>query len=128
MRVAVNKIEGVTSTTVSLNDGMATVQLAPANRVSIEEIREVIRANGFTPKQAEVRVSGVLIQRGDTLALSVTGGRQLFALQDFPGERQLDAVRQMPPNKPIIVTGQVAASSDRSAKSYVLLVRSAGLE
>lgn len=124
MRVAVSKIEGVTSATVSLNKGMATVQLAPSNRVSIEEIREVIRSNGFTPKEAEVRVAGVMIQRGDTLALSIPGTPELFALQDFPEGRELDVLRQVAPNTAVTLMGQMPASTGRSAKLQVLLVRS----
>ncbi len=112
--------------TVSLNEGMTTVQLAPSNQVRIEQIREVIRSNGFTPKEADVRVAGVLMQRGDSLGLAVPGAEELFVLQDYPGvSGQLSALRQLRPNERITITGQVPASEGRSAKtSRVLLVRS----
>ncbi len=126
MRVAIEKIEGVTSASVSLNEGMTTIQFGASNSVRIEQIREVIRKNGFTPKEAEVRVAGVLIQRGDTLALAIAGTDELLLLQDFPGASgQISALRQIQRNETITVAGQVTASVSRSAKSArVLLVRS----
>ena len=126
MRVAVSKIEGVTSATVSLNEGMTTVQFASSNSVRIEQIREAIRSNGFTPKDAEIRVAGVLIHRGDTLLLAVPGAEESFLLQDSMAlQGQVSALRRLPPNERITVTGQVPASDGRSANtSWVLLVRS----
>jgi copper chaperone CopZ len=47
--VAVGKIDGVRDVKVSLNEGRATIQFAAANRVSIEQVRKAIRANGFAP-------------------------------------------------------------------------------
>jgi copper chaperone CopZ len=126
VRVAIDKIEGVTSTTVSVNEGMTTEQFASSNSVRIEQIREVIRSNGFTPKEADVRVAGLLVHRGDTLALAIPGAEELFPLQDYPGvSGQLSVLRQFRPNERITITGQVPASQGRSAKpSRVLLVRS----
>lgn len=126
MRVAIDKIEGVTSTTVSLNEGMTTVQLAPSNQVRIEQIREVIRANGFTPKEADVRVTGVLVHRADNVALAVPGADELFLLWAPPSAAdQLSALRKFAPNQLVTVFGRVPASDRRhAASSRVLLVRS----
>ena len=52
MRVAVRKLDGVRSVTVSLNDGYADILLASQNTVTVERIREAIRRNGFTPREA----------------------------------------------------------------------------
>ncbi len=125
MRVAIEKIEGVTSASVSLNEGMTTIQFDASNSLRIEQIREVIRKNGFTPKEAEIRVAGVLIQRGDTLALSMPGAEEPLILQEFPGvSGPIGALRQRPPNETITVAGQVPASEGRERSSRVLLVRS----
>ena len=126
MRVAIEKIEGVTSVSVSLNEGMTTIQFAASNSVRIEQIREVIRKNGFTPKEAEIKVAGLLNVRGDTLALASPGVDEPLLLQDFPGTSQpISALRQLSPNATITVAGQVPASEGRSAKpSQVLFVRS----
>lgn len=111
MRVAIEKIEGVTSATVSLNEGMTTVQFASSNSVSIEQIPDAIRSNGFTPKEPDVRVAGVLIHRGDTLALAVPGAQDVLLLREFPGASgQITALRALRPNERITFAGQVPVS------------------
>lgn len=69
VRVAVSNVSGVDSVRVSLNQGLAAVWLKPENTVSIEEIREAIRSNGFTPKAATVRAMGRIVEDSGELAL-----------------------------------------------------------
>lgn len=87
MRVAVQKLEGVESVSVSLSDGLAEVRLAAVNPVTIARIREVIRSNGFTPKDAEVVVNGVLVEHGGAPALAMEGATPAFRLMDSPQSR-----------------------------------------
>lgn len=54
------KLDGVTNATVSLNDGYARVEFTDDNSVTLERIRETIRENGFTPKDATLIVVGSL--------------------------------------------------------------------
>jgi len=74
VRVAVRRIEGVASVTVSLDSGRATIRFAAENRATLDQIRETIRRNGFTPKSAEVRIRGTLVERDGKLALALPGG------------------------------------------------------
>lgn len=53
-------LPGVQSVTVSLNNGYAEVSLASDSKTSLADIREVIRKNGFTPKDAQVQLEGTL--------------------------------------------------------------------
>lgn len=71
------KLPGVLHATVTLNDGKAVVDLAPDNQVTLAEIREVIRHNGFTPKDASVTASGTLQKSGDRYYLSVNSATRL---------------------------------------------------
>ncbi len=48
------KLPGVESATVKLNEGRAVLQLKPDNRVTIAQVRERVRQNGFTPRAAVV--------------------------------------------------------------------------
>lgn len=63
------KLPGVTSVRVSLNEGKAAVTLEPNNATTLASIREVIRHNGFTPKDAQVLIAGQLEERGRELWL-----------------------------------------------------------
>ncbi len=73
MRVAVKKIDGIDAVEVSLNRGVVVIRLRPENRVTLEQVREAIRENGFTPKEAEVRARGTVVQDGGHLALALPG-------------------------------------------------------
>lgn len=84
MSVALKKIDGVQDVKVSLNEGRADVELKPGNRVRLDRIREVIRSNGFTPKGANVTVSGTLVLSERRLALHVNGSDVVYLLWDAP--------------------------------------------
>jgi copper chaperone CopZ len=58
-------LSGVEQVTVSLNDGYAEVHLSDDSQATLAEIREIIRKNGFTPKDADVHVSGKVVQSND---------------------------------------------------------------
>jgi hypothetical protein len=126
VRVVVGKIEGVRSVKVSLKEGVATIQLAPDNRVTLSKIRDAIRANGFTAREAEVRVAGSLVQRGDTLTLVVPGTDDVFVLEDAPGSRgTVAALRGLRLGAQVILAGRVPAPRPRRAGGPErLLVRS----
>ena len=71
MRVALSKVDGVQSVTVSLEKAAADIQLRPGNRVTLAQLRQIIRNNGFVPKEANVTVIGTLVERGGKPALDV---------------------------------------------------------
>ena len=119
------KIDGVTSVAVSLNEGTVTLGFAPDNRVSLERIRETIRSNGFTPREAELRVTGQIVVRGDSLVLAVQQTGDSFVLEDAPDAvgRTAD-IRRNRAGATITVSGQVPAEDPQSRSGrWRLLVR-----
>ena len=126
MRVVVGKIEGVQSVNVSLKDGVATIRFAPSNRVPVSRIRDAIRSNGFTAREAIVTVAGSLTRRGDTLALVVPGSGDVFVMRDAPGAAGTTAeLRRRGINSRVEVAGQVSRPANRRGPSpEVILVRS----
>ena len=128
MRVAVGKIDGVRDVKVSLNEGLATIQFAPTNHVSIDQVRKAIRSNGFTPRQAEVRVAGLLVSEGDSLLLKVSGSDDAFALQDGAATVGLLAnLKKTRLGTRVTLDGQIPERSRgaRPDARLVLLMRSA---
>jgi len=73
------KLSDVRSVRVSLNEGKAVVALAPGSRTTIEQIREVIRHNGFTPREARAVLIGRVIREGDRWLIDT--GSQRFVLE-----------------------------------------------
>jgi len=84
VRVAVQKIEGVDAVEVSLNRGIVEIRLKPENGVSLEQVREAIRVNGFTPKEALIRARGTVVEDSGALALALSGREAAFRLAAHP--------------------------------------------
>jgi hypothetical protein len=126
VRVVVGKIEGVQSVKVSLKEGVATIHFAPANRVTLSQIRDAIRSNGFTAREAEIRVAGSLVRRGDTLALIVPGTDEVFVLRDGPGAAGVVAqLRRRDPSMRVVLAGQVPRPTSQKRRGpEPMLVRS----
>lgn len=105
MRVALQKIDGVESVEVSLNEGMATIQFKPGNEVTVDEVRQVAIDSGFTPKHATVRIAGTAIHR-ELPALEVTGSGIVYLLEDHPSSKGIAReIHDGFSGREIIVTG-----------------------
>lgn len=105
MSVALKKIEGVASVTVSLNEGSAEIRFEPSNSVTPAQIREAIRRNGFTPKDAEVRAAGRVVERGGRPAFEVSGIALVYVLDG--ADRVVEAVRKLPAGSRVVLRGRL---------------------
>lgn len=54
LETSLKKLPGVKTVSVSLNRGTATIELKPGNQVTVEDIKAVVRKNGFTPKETKI--------------------------------------------------------------------------
>ena len=52
------KMDGIQSVRVSLNDGLTILDLKPGNTVTLAKIRQIIKSNGFVSKEASVLARG----------------------------------------------------------------------
>lgn len=82
------KLHGVTSVRVSLNEGKAVVALAPDSRTTLPQIREVIRHNGFTPKDARATLVGRVMREGDQWWIDTGSGRFFLEADSAVLQRQ----------------------------------------
>lgn len=71
------KVEGVQNVRVGLKDGLTVLDLRPDNKVTLAQLRTVIKNNGFVSKEAQVTARGSV--SGDTFEVSGTGERLPFA-------------------------------------------------
>jgi copper chaperone CopZ len=78
--VAVKKVKGVESVTVTLKNGLVSINLAPGNKVTLAEMRTLIKSNGFNPKEATVVVQGVVSASAEGQALKVSGTDEVLVL------------------------------------------------
>lgn len=58
IEMGLKKLDGVTSVRVSLNEGKAILAFESDSDTSLAQVQEVIRHNGFTPKEAVIKLVG----------------------------------------------------------------------
>src|SRR5689334_4715995 len=102
------KVPGVSSVRVSLNDGLTILDFAPSNTVTLANLRQVIRNNGFVTKEAKITARGAVTASGSTAMFEVSGSRE-----------RLTVVGHVGPSADAIVTGTVDLSDPKSFKIAV---------
>ena len=125
MRVAVRKLDGVESVDVSLERGAASIALRPGNRITLPQLRQIIKNNGFTAKDATVTAIGTVIERGGKPALSVTGTDVVWLLapraaNDAAYADAMQRVKAQQP-APVEAAGTVAAPANENQPEVLLL-------
>jgi copper chaperone CopZ len=123
--VAVQEIDGVESVNVSLNDGLAVISFSAGTRASVAEIRRAISENGFSPKSADVRISGTVERNAAEggLFLRIPGSAERFGLQDHP-EGAAEATSGLASGEEgVVLEGEIPESDRRSSSSLVIRVR-----
>lgn len=110
------KLPGVESAKVSLNEGRATIQLKPGNAITMAEIRQSVERNGFTPQQAIVSARAEVTARGDTLQLKIPGTNETYDVADTP---HADGIRQQlkkHAGNAVLIEAVVPAQKDPKAR------------
>ena len=52
------KVDGIQAARVSLKDGLTILDLKPGNHVTVTQLRQIIKNNGFVSKEASILASG----------------------------------------------------------------------
>jgi copper chaperone CopZ len=114
------RIDGVESVDVSLKEGAATVKLKPGNHVTVDEVRDAIRKNGFTPKAAEVTIAGKVIERNGKPALAVSGSDLVYLLAEASDAKgKLGELRKQS-GKEVVAKGRLAESSGKTTEPQTM--------
>jgi len=104
VRVALKSVPGVDSVDVSLNKGLATVELKPGNNATLKQLQDAIAKNGFATKQSEVTVRGQIIVEGGKARLQVVGTNEKYDLMAEQGAPDIPAALA---GKSVLVEGIV---------------------
>ena len=110
MRVAVQEMPGVASAEVSLEEGEVTVALEEGNQVRLDALRQVIRNQGFTPRDADIRARGVVERRGDRFLFRTPGGEVVL---DVDADPSVVPALEERAGRPLVVQGRVEEGSTR---------------
>jgi hypothetical protein len=74
------KVPGVQSVRVSLNEGLTILDLKRGNTITLANVRDTIKNNGFVSKEAAVVARGQVAIREGRLLFEVAGTREAFVL------------------------------------------------
>jgi hypothetical protein len=85
------KVPAVTQVRVSLKDGLTVLDLKPANTVTLAELRQIIKNNGFVSKEITAVARGTA---ADEATFIVSGTNERLPLS-APAERIGDDWRVM---------------------------------
>lgn len=116
MRVAVLKLSGVESVNISLERAITDVQLKPGNSITLDQLRTIIKNNGFTTRETTVTVVGMLIERAGQPTLEVTGTNTEMIVAADPKQpaifKQVQERLRTKPGTPARLTGTVESTAD----------------
>lgn len=105
MSVSLQKIPGVESVDVSLNQGRASIVLRPGNSVTLEQVTQVVKDKGFTPREAGVVARGELEETNGKLHFKLLNTDQTYEV--VIGARSVKSKADVEKNvgKPLLVEG-----------------------
>jgi copper chaperone CopZ len=91
--VSLKSVSGVDAVKVSLEKGLASVNLRPGNTATFKQLQEAITKNGFTMKPSNVTVVGKIVITKGQPQLQVSGSNELLNL--IPDTSQTASVNAM---------------------------------
>jgi hypothetical protein len=117
------KVAGVSAVRVSLNEGLTVLDFKPQNTVTLLNLRQVIRNNGFVTREAHVVARGLVTAAGNVLTLEVSGSRETIALapsKTLPSQFE-DLRERVRGGQPVdvVITGTVQLSEPKRLRMTV---------
>ncbi len=108
MRVAVLKLPGVESADVSITKASADIRLKADNRITIPELREIIRKNGYPTRDAQIVARGTIVDRSGKAAFDLLNGTIVELVADpknVGAFEQVEALRREARHEIVELTG-----------------------
>lgn len=120
MRVAVEKLDGVESAEVSLNEGRVRVRFAPETGVTIAELRRTIRNQGFSPQEATLTVSARMERRNGAMVAVVPGsGASYIVAAEADVQTRLSAAA----GSEVVLEGRIEMDDDDVTPNRIQVMR-----
>jgi hypothetical protein len=107
------KLPGVESAQLSLNEGRAVIRLHRGNAVTMAQIHRIVERNGFTPRQAVVAGEAEVAGGAGELELRISGTADTYRLAGAPRDDGVLRQLQRSAGRRVIINGLVGAQKDR---------------
>lgn len=119
MSVAIKKIDGVESVNVSLNQGRASIVLKPGNTVRLEQIDQAVKNNGFTPRDARIKVRGQVTVIDGKTKFKVLGTNEMYDLVTEAAHPRLNGDLAEHAGKDVVIEGIIPAPSKGKSQNVI---------
>lgn len=117
MRVALEKVEGIETVSVTLKRGVAHLTLKKGNTVSLADLRRIIKEAGYSSRDATIAVVGIVHTGRQGLTLEVQGTREVFDLVAEHGKPPADLERGV--DRTVEITGTLPAPEPRTRRERI---------
>jgi hypothetical protein len=113
------KLPGVESAKVSLNEGRATIQLNAGNTVSMSQIRQGVERNGFTPQQAVINAQADVIAAGNRLQLKISGTNDTYDVAATAHAESIQQQLKKSGGQKVLIEGIIPVQKDPKAAPVI---------
>ena len=117
MRVALEKVDGIETVSVTLKRGVAHITLKRGNTLTLSELRRIIKQAGYVSRQATVVVVGTARGTGAKPALTVSGTKEVFDLNAEPGRSLADVERRI--DRIVEITGTIPSPDPKNVRESI---------
>jgi copper chaperone CopZ len=107
------KLPGVESAEVSLDKASADIHLKADNNITMPQLREVLKKNGYPTRDAQIEARGKIVDAGGTLTFDLLNGATMVLVLDPKG------VPVRPGPQAIEITG-VSRADGKAAEKLAL--------
>jgi len=77
MSAAIQKLDGVEKVQLAAEEGFVIVQLKPDNKITLQQLRRLVRGNGYPTKEAEITARGKLVSAAGKHSIDLLNGSSL---------------------------------------------------
>ena len=106
IHVSMKGIQGVNTVDVDLNTGLVSIKLTSGNSAAMRQFNEAVEKNGFTHKDAQVIVRGLLSGSASAPFLDVAGTQDRYSLAPLAAGTDISSLL----GKTVVVDGVVPQS------------------
>ena len=110
------KLPGVESAEVSLDKASADIRLKADNRITMPQIRDVLKKNGYPTRDAQIEARGRIVDSSGTLLFDLLNGSTMAM-----GGSKSTVARAAP--QPVEITGISRAGGKSSEQLTVIAIR-----
>ena len=89
------KLPGVESAEVSLKTASADIRLKPDNKITMAELRKVLKENGYPTRDAQIEARGRIVNSGGSLVIDLMNGSSLQIVTNEAGANPSDQIVQI---------------------------------